>query len=163
MAEISTGGAVYLLVVLVFIVLLYEKGKKKYTPLCNALNQKEYPLRSMTMIGFALMELIQYKYNTVIEDSLSKMSCFTGLEQYRGSNEYRAKADKIREANEALSSFEDLRKAGMGKESLKRLLAWISEDKKLKISKKGLISDIGTEDIPDEIRIFFEEIKKAMI
>lgn len=67
------------------------------------------------------------------------------------------------EANEALSDFKDLRKAGMGKESLKRLLAWLNEDRKLKISRKGLISDIRVEDIPDEIRTFFEEIKKAMI
>ena len=51
----------------------------------------------------------------------------------------------------------------MGKESLKRLLAWLNEDRKLKISRKGLISDIKVEDIPDEIRTFFEEIKKAMI
>ena len=109
------------------------------------------------------IRLSKYKYNTVLEDSLSKMSCFTGLEQYRGSNEYRTKADEIREANEALSDFKDLRKAGMGKESLKRLLAWLNEDRKLKISRKGLISDMRVEDIPDEIRTFFEEIKKAMI
>jgi len=72
MAEISTGGAIYLLVVLVFIVLLYEKGKKKYTPLCNALNQKEYPLKSLTMIGFAFMELIGYKYNTMLDRKARK-------------------------------------------------------------------------------------------
>lgn len=88
------------------------------------------------------------------------MSCFSGLEQYRSSNEYRAKAVEIRTANESLTAFEDLRKEGMGKEALKRLLTWLNENKKLKISRKGLISDIRVEDIPDEIRAFFEEIKK---
>lgn len=109
------------------------------------------------------IQLARYSYTTVLEDCLSKMSCFSGLEQYRGSNEYRAKAVEIRTAHESLTSFDDLRKEGMGKESLKRLLAWLNEEKKLKISKKGLISDICAEDIPNEIRVFFEEVKKAMI
>ena len=109
------------------------------------------------------IQLARYSYTTVLEDCLSKMSCFSGLEQYRGSNEYRAKAVEIRTAHESLTAFDDLRKEGMGKETLKRLLAWLNEDKKLKISRKGLISDIRVEDIPDEIRTFFEEIKKAMI
>lgn len=72
MSEISTGGAVYLLVVLVFIVLLYEKGKKKYTPLCNVLNKKEYPLKALTMIGFSFMELVRYKYNTLLDRKTRK-------------------------------------------------------------------------------------------
>lgn len=72
MAEISTGGAIYLLIILVAVVVLYEKGKKKYTPLCNALNKKEYPLRTLTMVGFSLMEIAHYKYNTVLDRKTRK-------------------------------------------------------------------------------------------
>ena len=109
------------------------------------------------------IRLSKFKYNTVIEDSLYKMSSFTGLEQYRGTNEYRAKADKIRGINEALTNFDELKKVGMGKESLKLLMSWLNEEKKLKISKKALISNIGIDDIPEEIRTFFDSIKQAMI
>lgn len=109
------------------------------------------------------IRLAKYKYNTVLEDSLSKMSCFTGLEQYRASNEYRAKADEIRDANEALTDFSALQKAGMGKESLKRLMSWLNEEKKLKISKKALIANLEATDISEEIQSFFESIKNAMI
>ena len=106
------------------------------------------------------IRLAKYSYTTVLEDCLSKMSCFSGLEQYRGSNEYRRKASEIRTANEALTEFADLRKVGMGKESLKQLLSWLNDEKKLKIS---LISNVMADDIPDEIKQFFDSIKKAMI
>ena len=109
-----------------------------------------------------IAHIAKYKYTTVLEDSLCKMSCFSGLEQYRSSNEYSDKADKIREANEALTAFADLQKAGMGKESLKRLMAWLNEEKKLKISKKALMEEITEADIPEEIQLFFNEIKNAM-
>jgi hypothetical protein len=109
------------------------------------------------------IRLAKYPYTTVLEDCLSKMSCFSGLEQYRGSNEYRGKASEIRTANEALTEFADLRKVGMGKESLKQLLSWLNDEKKLKISKRGLISNVIADDIPDEIKQFFDSIKRAMI
>ena len=91
------------------------------------------------------------------------MSCFSGLEQYRGSNEYRGKASEIRTANEAFTEFDDLIKVGMGKESLKLLSTWLNDEKKLKISKKGLIANVTADDIPDEIKQFFSNIKTAMI
>lgn len=70
--DISTGGAVYFIVVLVLIVLLYSKGKKKYVPLCKVLDKKEYPFKSLTMIGFSLMELIGYKYKSNLDRKLRK-------------------------------------------------------------------------------------------
>ena len=109
------------------------------------------------------IRLAKYPYTTVLEDCLSKMSCFPGLEQYRGSNEYRGKASEIRTANEALTEFAELRKVGMGKESLKRLLSWLNDEKKLKTSKKGLISNVTADDIPGEIKQVFDNIKNAMI
>lgn len=72
MAEVSTIGAVYLILILVLVVLLYEKGKKKYTPLCDVLDKKEYPLKSMTMIGFSFMEITRFKYNTNLDRKVRK-------------------------------------------------------------------------------------------
>lgn len=71
-AEVSAVGTGYLLVVFVLLFLLFEKGKKKYTPFCNALEKKEYPLRSLTVIGFALMELIRYPYKSSLDRKLRK-------------------------------------------------------------------------------------------
>ncbi len=108
------------------------------------------------------IRLSKYKYNTVLEDNLCKLSCFNGLEQYRASNEYRIKADKIRDTNEKLNAFDDIRKVGMGKESLKCLMSWLNNEKKLKISKKALIANVSVDDIPTEIKVFFQNIKQAM-
>lgn len=70
--SISVPGAIYLVVVLIVFLLLYEKGKKKYTPLCDVLDKKEYPLKSMTMLGFSLMEMIRFKYNTNLDRKVRK-------------------------------------------------------------------------------------------
>lgn len=108
------------------------------------------------------IRLAKYKYNTVIEDSLSKLSSFKGLEIYRSSNEYRKKADEIRETNEATCEIDQLRKVGMGKECLKSLLGWLNSEKHLKISKKALINELMVDEIPEEIKSFFESIQQAM-
>ena len=108
------------------------------------------------------IQLAKYDYCTVLEDNLQKLSSFDGLELYRASNEYRRKAKEIRTANETLTDIDELRRTGMGKEGLKQVLAWINEEKKLKLSKKHLISELTVEDIPDEIRDFLLGIKQAM-
>ncbi|MEA4893581.1 MAG: AAA family ATPase [Peptococcaceae bacterium] len=108
------------------------------------------------------IRLAKYKYNTVLEDNLSKLASFDGLELYRSSNEYRRKAEEIRAANELAADFNGLRKVGMGKETLKELMWWINNDKRLKISKKALIRQLDAEDIPDEIKLLFQEISHAM-
>lgn len=50
----------------------------------------------------------------------------------------------------------------MGKEGLKQILCWLNEEKKLKISKKAIISELQIDDIPDEIQEFLYRIKQAM-
>lgn len=72
LSEVSTAGVIYLIAVLVFIIILYSKGKKKYTPLCEVLDKKEYSLKSLTMIGFSLMELVRYPYHSALDRKLRK-------------------------------------------------------------------------------------------
>lgn len=108
------------------------------------------------------IRLSKYKYSSVIEDCLAKLSSFDGLEIYRSSNEYRRKADNIREAHESMTEIDELRRVGMGKECLKEIMKWLNEEKHLKISKKALINQIGEDDIPDEIKDFFQSVKQAM-
>lgn len=98
----------------------------------------------------------------MLEDNLAKLAFFDGLELYRSSNEYRRKADEIRAANERLNDFDELRRAGMGKEGLKEVMRWLNEDKHLKISKKSLIEQINADDISEEIKTFFQNIRQAM-
>jgi len=71
-STVSVFGLIVLLCIVAFLLYLYEKGKKTYTPLCNALDKEEYRLRALTVIGFAFMELIKFKYNTGIDRKLRK-------------------------------------------------------------------------------------------
>ena len=108
------------------------------------------------------LRLAKYKYQSVIEDCLTKLSSFDGLEIYRSSNEYRRKADQIREVNESASDIDELRRVGMGKECLKEIMQWLNGDKHLKISKKALIDQLCEDDIPEEIKDFFISVKQSM-
>ena len=72
MAEVSTFGAIYLIVLLMIVIVLYGKGKKKYTSLCEVLDKEEYPFKSFTVIGFAFMELIRYPYKSNLDRKIRK-------------------------------------------------------------------------------------------
>ncbi len=108
------------------------------------------------------IRLAKYKYSTVLEDNLAKLSFFDGLELYRSSNEYRRKADEIRSHNEQMTSIDDLRRVGMGKEALKSIFRWINDELHLKISKKALIEVLEETDIPTEIKELFTNIQSAL-
>ena len=108
------------------------------------------------------IQLAKYRYTPVLEDNLSKLSYFEGLDLYRSTNEYRKKAKAIFDSYDTLSEQDDLCRVGMGKEALKIVMAWINEELKLKISKKALYDELEENDIPNEIKEFFDSIKQAM-
>lgn len=108
------------------------------------------------------IRLAKYKYTTVLEDNLLKLSSFEGLEDYRSSNYYRRKAEAIRSTNEQMTSLGDLTRVGMGKETLKAIMSWINDELRLKISKKALIDSLEVDDIPNEISSWFSDVKSAM-
>ena len=108
------------------------------------------------------IRLAKYKYSTTLEDCLYKLSSFDGLELYRSNNEYRRKAENIRATNELYTDLDSLRRVGMGKESLKEIMRWLNEDLHLKIARRELLNQLNEDDIPDEIKEFFESIKSAM-
>ena len=111
--------------------------------------------------GFLLdtINLAKYRYSAVLEDNLQKLSSFEGLEHFRAGNEYRKKAEEIRSTYEQFSTFSDLRKVGMGKETLKLINHWINEGLHLKLPKSSLIDCLEETDIPDEIKGWFTTIK----
>lgn len=108
------------------------------------------------------IRLSKYKYSTVLEDNLAKLAFFEGLELYRSSNEYRRKAEEIRSNNEQMTSMDDLRRVGMGKEALAATLNWINNELHLKLPKKVLISELDVSDIPIEIKNLFLDIKSNL-
>lgn len=108
------------------------------------------------------IQFAKYRYTPVLEDNLAKLSYFEGLDLYRSTNEYRKKAKAIFDSYDALSEQSDLRRVGMGKEALKIIMAWINEELKLKISKKALYDELEENDIPNEIKDLFDNIKQAM-
>ena len=67
MAEISTSAVVILFAVVAAFGLLYEKGKKKYQGYLAPLDKKEFPMRDFLPVGFALMDVIRYQYNTAFD------------------------------------------------------------------------------------------------
>ncbi len=67
MEEISTSAVVILFAVVAAFGLLYEKGKKKYRDYLAPLDKKEFPMRDFLPVGFALMDLIRYQYNTAFD------------------------------------------------------------------------------------------------
>ena len=91
----------------------------------------------------------------MLDDNLAKLSSFEGLELYRSANEYRGKAETIRSFYEQMTSFDDLRRVGMGKEALKAIMRWTNEELHLKLSKKALIDNLEESDIPNEIKTWF--------
>ncbi len=72
MEEVSTWSAVYMCVVLVFLLILYMQGKKKYTAFCEPLDQKEFPLKSLMGIGHALMAMTHYSYASAMDRKLRR-------------------------------------------------------------------------------------------
>lgn len=67
MEELSTVGIVVLLAVLVVFALLYETGKKKYKDYIAPLDKKEFALRDFLPVGFAILDIIKYPYNTSLD------------------------------------------------------------------------------------------------
>lgn len=72
MADISIPAAIYALAVGAVFILLYEKGKKKYTPYCEALDKDEYPLKALAPVGFAALEMIKRNYESNIDRKLRR-------------------------------------------------------------------------------------------
>ena len=65
--EVPLPAALYLIFTLLLFVLLYIKGKKKYVVYCEPLDQKEFPLKSLMMVGHQFMEMIHYSYATALD------------------------------------------------------------------------------------------------
>lgn len=135
---------------------LQELNPSKEIPSKNEIDEK------LKLILLNTIQLAKYKYSTVLEDNLAKLSVFDGLEIYRSSNEYRRKAEFIRSQYEQFTSLEDLIRVGMGKEALKALMRWLNEDNHLTISKKALVDHLEEQDIPDEIKNLFNSIHYAL-
>lgn len=95
-------------------------------------------------------------------DNIMKLSHLNGLEEYRSSNITDSKVTEIINKYDDITDYDELRKVGMGKEALKRVLRWINSDLKLKISHSNLIDSLQEEDIPQDIKMFFSDIKRSI-
>ncbi len=65
-------SAIPFLVVMVFFLLLYSSGKKKYAAFVQALDKKDYNMKDFMPAGFAFMELIKYKYASNLDRSIRR-------------------------------------------------------------------------------------------
>lgn len=60
------------LAVMIIFALLYMSGKKKYQEFVDALDKKEYSLKDIFPVGFALMDMIRYQYNSNFDRSFRR-------------------------------------------------------------------------------------------
>lgn len=72
MADLSPVSGIILFVVLAVFALLYEKGKKKYKDYVAALDKREFALKDIFPVGFALMDVLRYSYSTSIDRKYRK-------------------------------------------------------------------------------------------
>lgn len=67
MENISTVSVVVMLVVVVLFALLYSIGKKRYLEYVTPLDKEEFPLKDFLPVGFMVMNLVRYGYNTALD------------------------------------------------------------------------------------------------
>ena len=60
------------LIIMVIFAFLYMSGKKKYQEFVDALDKKEYSLKDFFPVGFMLMDMIHYQYNSNFDRSLRR-------------------------------------------------------------------------------------------
>lgn len=68
----QTIAAVFFLIVLLLFSVLYLRGKKTYAAYIDALDQKDYNLKSLMPVGFQLMEWSRHRYNSNFDRSLRR-------------------------------------------------------------------------------------------
>ncbi len=73
MAEISVGSAVFMVVVLLVFAVFYEKGKKRFQEYLVPLDKKDFPLKDLMPVGFAVMAFLKYQYNTSFDRKNRKL------------------------------------------------------------------------------------------
>ena len=128
--------------------------------------QKEVPAEEviqnkLSELLFMTIDKSKFRYDARLQDSIWKTGRLIGVENHT-YNSSASIADKIRTSYEKLSNFDDLVQVGIGKETIKLLNAWLSEEQHLKISYKSLISNLTVSDIPDDIKEFFQRISNLV-
>ena len=146
----------YLLIPSLIYRVLVAQNPDKDIPEASVIEEKIKQYLSDTI------NLARYNYATVLEDNLGKLSVYPGLENYRSSNEYRSKAQAIRNSYEAVDDLDSLITHGMGKEALKALIRWLNEECHLRISKKNLINALQATEISQEVVDLLQTIRDAM-
>jgi AAA15 family ATPase/GTPase len=100
--------------------------------------------------------LNKYQFDVNLEDSVYKTANLIGNTEYRNFNLSKSEAVKIRSQYESIDDEQELKKYGMGKETLSQLLDYLSKIG-LNLSKKEIISSIDF--VPDEIKNFLNSFK----
>ena len=137
--------------------LLYKALEKKNGTCAITKDQIEKRIVS------ALQDTIRlsvYRYCSTLEDSIKKSSFISSLDRYRNTNDYQSKARAIEDSYQNLNEFDDLVKFGMGKQALKKVLNWLNEECKLKISQRDILAAMEKDDIPNEISELFVSLSK---
>lgn len=118
---------------------------------------KEIPLveEIQGKIDEALRETIRggiYKYNMILKEVLYKVRHnLLGNGDYTADSAERDMGRVYREYYE-LADSEELLKTGMGKEALRQALCWLSGEKGLRISRKGILRSLRAEDVCEEMK-----------
>jgi hypothetical protein len=86
-----------------------------------------------------------------------------GLSDYRNPQMLKSEAKRIRESYGSLTNYEDLIKVVMGKETLKAVNNWLTEEYRKNISVDALLNEMKYEDVHEDMRLMLGHLQSKGI
>lgn len=109
--------------------------------------------------GKRTISMNRYGFEDLLEEGIYQFALMIGENDYRNQQTVKSESKRIRESYEQLSSFEDLIKVIMGKETLKMLNVWLTENYSKNIGKNDLLLEIENNDIIEDIKLILDDLK----
>jgi hypothetical protein len=105
----------------------------------------------------------RYGFDDLLEDGIYQFSQMMGLSDYRNPQMLKSEAKRIRESYGSLTNYEDLIKVVMGKETLKAVNNWLTEEYRKNISVDALLNEMKYEDVHEDMRLMLGHLQSKGI
>lgn len=111
----------------------------------------------------ATISLNKFGFEDLLEDSIYKTALCLGIDEYRNPQKVKSEAKAIREKYEAMGSFDEVVRVGMGKEALTALFGWLNGAHHLNLNRNDILNVIASNEIAPEIRTMLETLKSQEV
>ncbi|MBD2597908.1 AAA family ATPase [Nostoc spongiaeforme FACHB-130] len=129
-------------------------------------NHPDKNIPSEEMIKTKIVTLLQqtigmskYSFDDNLEDSIYKTALLLKIQEYRNPQACESESKKQRARYETYENIDELLTVGMGKETLRGIMAWLNDDLKLNLSKNDILKCLEPSDIPEEIKNILEQLR----